>query len=61
MSLSLAIACETPADQRTGCDLADRVVCEAIGWIEPEHLDHLRGWRGLSTSEPCLFWRDVKR
>ncbi len=59
MALSLAVVCESPADRRTGCDLADRVVCAEVVWIEPEMLPDLRGWRGLARRELCLLWKDV--
>ena len=40
MILSIAVVCEGPADRRTGCDIADRVVCEEVRWIEEEILGH---------------------
>ena len=60
MSLSLAVVCEAPADQRTGCDLADRVFMAEVAWIEQQMLPHYRQWRGLSPPEPHLLWRDVR-
>jgi hypothetical protein len=61
VTLSIAVVCEAPPDQRTGCDLADRVVCDEVEWIEPDLLDHLRQWRGRETGETCLMWRTVAR
>ena len=61
MVLSIAVVCEAPADQRTGCDLADRVVCEKVGWIDEDMLDDERQWRGLEHQDTCLFWTTAKR
>jgi len=61
VAISIAVVCEAPADQRTGCDLADRVFCLEIDWIEEEILVHLRQWRGLRSNEQCLLWKDVPR
>ncbi len=60
MTLSLAVVCEGPADQRTGCDLADRVFCNELAWLEPELLRHCRQWRGFDTATPCVFWRELR-
>jgi hypothetical protein len=57
--LSLVVVCEAPADGQTGCDLADRVFCDKVSWIEEEMLPHLREWRGLAPQDPCLLWRNV--
>jgi hypothetical protein len=59
VTLSFAVVCEAPADQRTGCDLADRVFVVEVGWLEQEMLPHCRQWRGQDPSEPHLLWRNV--
>ena len=59
MTLSIAVVCEAPADQRTGCCLADRVFCESAKWIEPDLLEHLRCWRGYTTNDSHLTWTDA--
>jgi len=56
---SFAVVCEAPADQHTGCGLADRVFLAEVAWLEPEILTHSRQWRGLSAGEPHLSWRNV--
>ncbi len=61
MAISIAIVCEGPADQRTGCDLADRVVCHEVKWIEEEDLPHLREWRGFAPDKTCLLWSKVPK
>lgn len=47
MSVSIVVIAEADADRRTGCDLADRVFCDEIGWIEPSVLDAYREYRGV--------------
>ena len=59
MPLSLVVVCEAPADRQTGCDLADRVFCHEVSWIEEEILPHLREWRGFDPRDPCSLWKDV--
>ena len=61
MAISVAVVCEGLADRRTGCDLADRVFCLEVDWIEPAVLDDYRRWRGLDAQDAFLAWRDVKR
>jgi len=59
VTLSIAVVCEAPADQRSGCTLADRVICDQIVWIESDMLDHLRRWRGFRSHDPHLLWKEV--
>lgn len=61
MAQSFAVVCEGPADQRSGCDLADRVLCDRIDWVDAETLADYRQWRGLNGSAPFLSWANVKR
>jgi len=61
VTLSIAVVCEGPADRRTGCDIADRVVCEQVRWIEDELLGHLRQWRGVTAVDAHFAWTEVKR
>jgi hypothetical protein len=58
-SRSIVIICEGPADQRTACVLADRVLSDSVEWMVPEMLDSFRQWRGLRRSEPFLAWKHV--
>jgi hypothetical protein len=60
MALSFVVVCEGPTDFRTSSELADRVVCESVDWIEPEMLDLYRGYGGFTSDEPFLTWRHVK-
>ncbi len=59
MAVSIAVVCEAPADARTGCELADRVIAEEIEWVEAETLDDLRQWHGVQSGEHYVLWRDV--
>lgn len=60
-ALSLAVVCEAAADLRLVTDLADRVFCEEIDWIEPQNLELHRSWRGLKAGESHLEWHWVPR
>jgi hypothetical protein len=60
VAVSIAVVCEAPADQRTGCDLADRVFCRDVPWIEDAWLNHVRHWRGIGDNDQCLTWAEVK-
>jgi hypothetical protein len=55
----LGVVCEARADRDTACALADRVLVDAIDWLEPEMLDAQRQWRGLTPEEPFLKWASV--
>jgi hypothetical protein len=58
-TLLVAVVCEAEADQRTACVLADRIACEKIDWVEPEHLDSLRHWCGVTAATEFLPWKTV--
>ena len=60
MSLALAVVYEAPADFRTATELADRVLIDAIEWLEPEHLDHQRTWLGAHAGD-SLTWTGIRR
>jgi hypothetical protein len=57
--LSIVVICEARADQHAACDIADRVLSQAVDWMQPELLAHLRQWRGLKKSESFLAWKNV--
>ena len=59
MTLSFAVVCEAPADQQTGCGLADRVFLAEVAWLEEEMLPHCRQWRGLDPGQTHLLWKNV--
>lgn len=60
MTVVIAVVCEARADHQTACGLADRVLLEAVDWIEREGLDYHRQWCGLRQEDLFLAWRDVK-
>ena len=60
MTLSLAVVCEAPADQRTGCDLADRVFCAEVRGLKSDLLDDFRLWRGFVTTARCVLWKELR-
>ena len=60
MTLVVGVVCEAPADQRTACDIADRVICEQVDWIDSKELDDHRAWRGHEQNEPFLPWKRVR-
>jgi hypothetical protein len=52
---SIAVVCEADADRQTGCDLADRVIADAL--IMPiGELGTVRQYRGHSAHETHLSW-----
>ncbi len=59
MTDEVLVVCEAAADQRTGCALADRVLCHEISWLEPELLDSVRAWRGYAPATGFVAWREI--
>lgn len=57
---AFAIVCESPADRRTAADLADRVLCQQVGWLELDDLKLHRRWQGLEESDSHLEWHQTK-
>ena len=60
MSLAIAVVYEAPADFRTATDLADRVLTEAIEWLEPELLEHQRTWVGDHAGR-VFTWTGIRQ
>lgn len=60
-AVSIAVVCEAPADQQTVCGIADRVLCAAVDWIEPEILASYRDYRGIEPGVAFLKWKDIPR
>jgi hypothetical protein len=58
VSLAFAVVYEAPADFRTATELADRVLLDAIEWLEPELIEHQRTWLGNHKGS-SLKWTDV--
>jgi hypothetical protein len=60
MSLQFAVVHETRADFETATELADRVLCDAIAWLDEDLLVHQRTWLGESTEGQRLTWKAIK-
>lgn len=58
-AISVAIVCEAAIDRQTGIDLADRVICERLSWIEG-YLATNREYRGLKRSDAFIAWSKQK-
>jgi hypothetical protein len=60
MTLSIAVVCEAPADCTTIVTLAERVICEAAPWIEPETISDYVEWRGFRRADTHLEWTSLR-
>lgn len=60
MPARFAVVCEAEADFRTATRLAERVLVDAIDWLEDEHLTNCPLWHGLTEGRMFLLWREVK-
>ncbi len=59
MTVNIVVICEGPADHRTGCGLADRVICKHAEWITDEVIPHCRTWCGLRPETEFCLWKHV--
>src|SRR5438045_436386 len=60
MSLHFAVVHEAEADFRTATELADRVLVDAIGWIDEDLLAHQRQWVAREAGGHRLTWKAIK-
>ncbi len=60
MAETLVVVCEARADFITASNLADRVFCESIDWMEAKILEYSRHYEGLTNDQPYLKWTDAK-
>lgn len=57
----IVLVCEGSSDPPLVCDLSDRVLKDAVGWLrDHDELDELRSYRGLDENQPYLPWIEVK-
>jgi len=56
---SIGLVVEAPADARTTTTLVDRCLVEGIEWLEAEHLEHFRSWRGIEPGLAFTVWKHV--
>lgn len=54
---TIGLVVEAPADGTTTTTLIDRCLVERIDWLEAEHLEHLRAWRGIEPSTELTLWQ----
>ena len=59
MTLRIGVVVEDRPDFDTGTTLADRVVLAKVSWLEPELLDHVRRYCGLSDETGYARWTDA--
>ena len=58
MTLRIGVVVEDRPDFDTGATLADRVLLANVKWLEPELLDHVRRYCGLSDEASYAKWTD---
>jgi hypothetical protein len=58
--IEFIVIVESPADAQTATKLAERVLLEKIGWLEPELLPSLFRWSGLDAGTDHSCWKDTK-
>jgi hypothetical protein len=61
MSLRFAVVHEALADFETATELADRVLCDSIDWLDEEILVYQRTWLGESSGGERLTWKAIKQ
>jgi hypothetical protein len=61
VAASIIVIAEADADRRTGSELADRVFCAEIDWIEPAVLHDYRTYRGILPNSSFTKWTSVAR
>ena len=57
---SIGLVVEAPVDRRTATTLVDRCLLEGIDWLEAEHLEHIRSWRGIEPGTTLTKWKNAK-
>ena len=60
MSLRFAVVHEAGPDFEIATQLADRVLCEAIDWMDEDLIVHQRAWLNESTNGQRLTWTAIK-
>ena len=61
MTLRFAVVHEAEADFHTATELADRVLVEAIDWLDEDHLVHQREWLAATAEGRRLTWTGLRR
>ncbi len=61
MTKRFAVVYEAEADFRTATELADRVLVEAIDWLDEDQLPYQRSWESANNEGQLLTWKAIKR
>jgi hypothetical protein len=61
MSLVFVVVSEAAADFTTATELADRVLCEQIDWLDESLLDSQRSWISESPEGGSLHWKAISK
>ena len=61
MSVRFAVVHEADADFQTATELADRVLVEAIEWLDEDLLADQREWLAKTWSGDRLTWKGIKQ
>jgi hypothetical protein len=61
MSVRFAVVHEAPTDFQTATELADRVLVEAIEWLDEDLLAHQREWVAETAAGDRLTWKGIKQ
>lgn len=59
MSLPFAVVYESDPDFLIATELADRVLCEVIDWLDDDHLPNLRQWIDRAPDQRRLTWKGI--
>jgi hypothetical protein len=60
MPTVIVAVCEADADSRIASQLTDRLLCEEVEWIEREHLDAFRSFKGPDSVRAYLKWTSIR-
>lgn len=61
MSVRFAVVYEADVDLKTATELADRVLVEAIEWLDEDQLTHQREWLTETASRERFTWKAIKK
>jgi hypothetical protein len=61
MNQRFAVVHEAEADFQTATELADRVLVEAVDWLDDDMIDNQREWVGTVAMDRRLTWREIPR
>jgi hypothetical protein len=61
MSQRFAVVHEAEADFHTATELADRVLVEAVDWLDDDMLDDQRVWIGMVPVDRRLTWKAIRQ